>query len=167
VWWFISPFRNYIALAYYEDPFGKDRIPSSVIGKFFFFNYCFTVVAFFLLSLLAFLVFKNGLAYTGTVSRFFVNLLCWLQLVVSPFFARFVPFRVEPSWLGACAGRPTTWMFGVAALLYAIAVAKRHQWVSSRLLGGTAIEPMQLTLAGGLSHQSIGDEAKEGAIQLV
>ncbi|XPS76075.1 hypothetical protein M3J09_008135 [Ascochyta lentis] len=59
-------------------------------------------------------------------------------------------------------------MFAIAASLCAAAWVKQHQWVYSVTLGGTAIEPMILTIpVGGPRNQSIGDEAREGAIRLV
>lgn len=58
-------------------------------------------------------------------------------------------------------------VFGFAALLYGIARRRQHPWVSSTVLGGTGIEAMVLTLPGpGPSHQSVGDEARTGAIRL-
>jgi len=58
-------------------------------------------------------------------------------------------------------------MFGIAAVLYGIAIARRHPLVSSSLLGGTGVEAMVLTLpSSGPSHQSVGDEAGDGAIRL-
>lgn len=77
---------------------------------------------------------------------------------------------MEPGWLRLCAVLAywiATCMFGVAALLYGIAGAMRHPWVSSRLLGGTGIEPMVLILPGTEpTHQSVGNEAREGTIRL-
>lgn len=59
-------------------------------------------------------------------------------------------------------------LFGVAVVLYLMAWRRQHQWVSSVTLGGTAIEPMVLTIPlTGPVYQSIGDEATEGAIRLV
>jgi hypothetical protein len=59
-------------------------------------------------------------------------------------------------------------LFGTAALIYGIAWIKRHQWVSSVTLGGTGIEPLLLMVpARGPRYQSVGDEAREGAIRLM
>lgn len=59
-------------------------------------------------------------------------------------------------------------LFGIAAVLYGLAWVKRHQWVSSVTLGGTAIEPMVLTVAvTGPRYRTVGDDARGGAIRLV
>jgi hypothetical protein len=50
----------------------------------------------------------------------------------------------------------------VLALLYEIAEARRQPWVSSRLLGSTGIG--LILPEKGHSHQSVGGEAREGAI---
>ncbi|KAF3053390.1 hypothetical protein E8E11_011837 [Didymella keratinophila] len=73
------------------------------------------------------------------------------------------PHRMIDQWY-----RSLTALFGIAVILYIIAWKKRHQWVSSVTLGGTAIEPMVLTVPlTGPVYQSVGDEATEGAIRLV
>jgi hypothetical protein len=105
-------------------------------------------------------------------TRIRVNILYCGQLVFYIYFVRIAWFRAaEHDWLTWCeiwvhciaAG-----MFGVAALLCSIAGTTRHAWVTSRLLGGTGIEPMVLMLPGrGPLYQSVGDEAREGAIRLV
>jgi hypothetical protein len=102
-------------------------------------------------------------------TRLGVNLLYFVQLIFSALYSGYYQpstndwlslFVVSAYWVATC-------MFGVAALLYGIAGARRHPLVFSKLLGGTGIEPMVLTLHGlGPSHQSVGDEAREGAIRL-
>lgn len=100
----------------------------------------------------------------GVWIRFCVNALCCIHLAIS---------WCEPTNYGigqyvrifylVVAG-----FFGTAALLCSVAWAKRHQWVSGVTLGGTAIEPMVLTVpGGGPRYQSVGDEARGGAIRLV
>jgi hypothetical protein len=105
----------------------------------------------------------------GVAPRLGVNLLYFVQLIFSVLYSDcYQP--LEKYWLslsGVSAYWVATCIFGVAALLYGIAGARRHPLVSSKLLGGTGIEPMVLTLQGlGPSHQSVGDEAREGAIRL-
>jgi hypothetical protein len=106
------------------------------------------------------------------VSRVGVSILYCGQLVFSLYINRFVLFQAaKDDWITRCE----LWvhciaasLFGVAALLCSIAWTMRHTWVSSILFGGTGIEPMVLMLPGrGPLYQSIGDEAREGAIQLV
>jgi hypothetical protein len=59
-------------------------------------------------------------------------------------------------------------MFAIAALLYGVVWIRRHTWVSSRTLGGTGVEPMILMMPGRrLPYQSVGNEAREGAIYLM
>jgi hypothetical protein len=105
----------------------------------------------------------------GVATRLGVNLLYFVQLIFPALYSGYYQpsakhwltlFVVSAYWVATC-------MFSVAALLYGIAGARRHPLVSSKLLGGTGIEPMVLTLHGlGPSHQSVGDEAREGAIRL-
>ena len=104
-------------------------------------------------------------------TRVGVNTLYCGQLVFYIYIDSFVLIRANHGWFIPCelwvhciaAG-----LFGVAALLCGIAWIMRHMWVSSRLLGGTGIEPMVLMLPGrGPLYQSVGDEAREGAIRLV
>jgi hypothetical protein len=105
-------------------------------------------------------------------TRVGVNILYCGQLVFSIYMDHFVLHRASKhGWLIWCelllhciaAG-----LFGVAALLCGTAWTMRHTWISSRLLGGTGIEPMVLMLPGrGPLYQSVGDEAREGAIRLV
>jgi hypothetical protein len=110
---------------------------------------------------------------SGVRSRLAINILCFVQLVAAALDPRFVysPIGLRSlGWLGlfsVWAYCISTCMFGVAVLLYGIANARRQSWVSSRLLGGTGIEPMVLVLPEwGPSHESVGDEAREGAIRL-
>jgi hypothetical protein len=106
----------------------------------------------------------------GVATRLGVNLLCFVELISPALYSGYSQFPEKLDWLflfvfSVCW--VATCMFGVAALLYGIAGARRHPLVSSKLLGGTGIEPMVLTLQGlGPSHQSVGDEAREGAIRL-
>jgi hypothetical protein len=109
----------------------------------------------------------------GVRSRPAINILCFVQLVAAASDPGLVysPIGLRSlGWLGlfsVWAYCISTCMFGVAVLLYGIAKARRQSWVSSRLLGGTGIEPMVLVLPEwGPSHESVGDEAREGAIRL-
>jgi hypothetical protein len=117
-----------------------------------------------------FLVFSFARAgLPGVATRLGVNLLCFVQLIFPALYYGY--YQLTPGYWLSLLVVSTYWvatcMFGVAALLYGIAGARRHPLVSSKLLGGTGIEPMVLTLHGlGPSHQSVGDEAREGAIRL-
>jgi hypothetical protein len=114
-----------------------------------------------------------GPGLPGVRSRLAINILCFVQLVAAasdPGFG-YSPIGLRSlGWLGlfsVWAYCISTCMFSVAVLLYGIAKAKRQPWVSSRLLGGTGIEPMVLVLPEwGPSHESVGDEAREGVIRL-
>jgi hypothetical protein len=111
---------------------------------------------------------RPGLPGSGT--RLGVNFFCFVQLLFPAFSYIYVDGLVVPLWLflwSKSVYQIATWMFGVAALLYGIANARRHPLVSSSLFGGTGIEAMVLALPGlGPSHQSVGDEARDGAIRL-
>lgn len=103
--------------------------------------------------------------------RVFINLLYCMQLGFPVITSSFYRFHVEGGWVSGLMSL-LFWfaacLFGVAALLYIAASAKRHSWVSSTLLGGAGIEPMILWLPeSGRSYESVGNEAQEGAIQLV
>jgi hypothetical protein len=106
----------------------------------------------------------------GLGARLSVNILYFVQLVFPAFSHVSVQRQMVPGWPSLCSNvvyQIATCIFGVAALLYGIARARRHALVSSSLLGGTGIEAMILILPGlGPSHRSVGDEAREGAIRL-
>ncbi|CAI9626407.1 unnamed protein product [Alternaria burnsii] len=103
--------------------------------------------------------------------RILINLVYFVQLSLPTVSYSFYRFRVEGGWINGFMSLLfwfSACLFGVAALLYIAASIKRHLYVSSTLLGGNGIEPMTLWLPGtGPSHQSIGNEAQEGAIRLV
>jgi len=108
----------------------------------------------------------------GLGIRVGINILYCGQLVFRICVGRVAWFReAEHNWVIWCeiwVNFIAAGMFGVAALLCSIAGTTRHAWVTSRLLGGTGIEPMVLMLPGrGPLYQSVGDEAREGAIRLV
>jgi hypothetical protein len=111
---------------------------------------------------------RPGLPGLGT--RLGVNILYFVQLLFPAFSDVHAQRTVVPMWLvfwSYSAYIIAMLMFGVAALLYGIAKARRHPLVSSSLFGGTGIEAMVLVLPGlGPSHQSVGDEAREGVIRL-
>ncbi|UPX12228.1 uncharacterized protein EKO05_0002788 [Ascochyta rabiei] len=98
--------------------------------------------------------------------RIAVDILCCVHLTVGWF---------EPVPMGYEAGQNVrifylvvAGMFAIAAFLCAAAWVKRHRWVYSVALGGTAIEPMVLTVpVGAPRNQSVRGEAREGAIRLV
>lgn len=97
----------------------------------------------------------------GLVTRVGVNLVLCGQLAVYAFELGLLSVQAVTYAVAAA-------LFGVASLLYIIAWLRRHSWVSSRLLGGTGIEPIALMLPGrGPLYQSVGNEARQGPIHLV
>ncbi|KAH6211332.1 hypothetical protein HBI53_110530 [Parastagonospora nodorum] len=117
---------------------------------------------------------RPGLPNLGT--KLGVNVMYFVSLLFPGFSSAFDD-TFDSHYLKVGSGRLFTcifltfmiadFMFGIAALLYGIAKAKRHPLVSSSLLGGTGVEAMVLTLPrSGIPHQSVGDEAGEGAIRL-
>ncbi|KAH3954318.1 hypothetical protein HBI56_046640 [Parastagonospora nodorum] len=117
---------------------------------------------------------RPGLPNLGT--KLGVNVMYFVSLPF-PVFSSAFDHTFDSHYLKVGSGRLFTcmiltfmiadFMFGIAALLYGIAKAKRHPLVSSSLLGGTGVEAMVLTLPrSGIPHQSVGDEAGEGAIRL-
>lgn len=105
-----------------------------------------------------------------------VNLL-YFAFLFYPAFSSAFAYAIRDHCINVVRGWLVSWasftcfivmgMFGIAALLYGSAMARRHPMVSSSLLGGTGVEAMVLTLPRwGQSHESVGDEAGEGAIRL-
>jgi hypothetical protein len=100
----------------------------------------------------------------GLMLRAVVNVLCCTHLIYGWFIPMFYMSGDYLRFIYLVAAI----MFAGAAFLYIVAWLKRHQWVYSVTLGGTAIEPMVLTVAArGRIYQSVGNEAREGAIRLV
>jgi hypothetical protein len=103
--------------------------------------------------------------------RLRINLLYCIQLGFPVFSYGFYMFGATDGWFDRLMSLFfwfATCFFGVATVLYVAAHIKRHSWVSSTLFGGTGIEPMVLWLSGtGPPHQSVGNEAQEGAVRLV
>jgi hypothetical protein len=156
--WSVVLLRHiYLFFLTWKSTNAKETVP-----KLFF------IPVFFQTALLLVIRFSQA-GLPGVAPRLGVNLLYFVQLIFTALYSdRYQPLEKDwlyllvasAYWVAAC-------MFGVAALLYGIAGARRHPLVSSKLLGGTGIEPMVLTLHGlGPSHQSVGDEAREGAIRL-
>jgi hypothetical protein len=116
-------------------------------------------------------LYRPGLP--GVRSRLAINTVCFVQSVAAASDPGFDYSQIGLRSLGLLGLFPiwayfiSTCMFGVAVLLYGTAGVKRQPWVSSRLLGGTGIEPMVLVLPEwGPLHESVGDEAREGVIRL-
>jgi hypothetical protein len=152
-----------------EDPF---NIPTKIrVASVFVFFFCLPTLM-ITLATLGILREGSGFILPNILAvRAVINLLYFIQLSLPAVSYSFYRFRVEGGlvnefmsllfWFSAC-------LFGVAALLYIAASIKRHFYVSSTLLGGNGIKPMILWLPGtGPSHQSVGNEAQEGAIRLV
>ncbi|KAF2844337.1 hypothetical protein T440DRAFT_473472 [Plenodomus tracheiphilus IPT5] len=158
----------------FEDPFNTSFIAFASIG----FTLYITLIAISVMHVSAMhvsaqpsMIGSHLLRLRPVGVRFCINLVYCIQLGIPVLSSSFYRFRIEGGlvngfmsllfWFTAC-------LFGVAALLYIAAMIKRHSWVSSTLLGGTGIEPMVLWLpVTGPSHQSIGNEVQEGAVQLV
>jgi hypothetical protein len=151
------------------DPFNT---PTKItVASFVVFFFCLpTLIA--SLATLGILLEGSGFILPNILAgRVLINLVYCMQLSFPTVSYSFYRFRVEGGWVNGFMSLLfwfSACLFGVAALLYIAASIKRHYYVSSTLLGGNGIEPMILWLPGtGPSHQSVGNEAQEGAIRLV
>ncbi|KAF2124674.1 hypothetical protein P153DRAFT_124431 [Dothidotthia symphoricarpi CBS 119687] len=150
--WFVLPLLNFISLLAY-------RFDSK--------NYVIMILSLPATFLLAVRIWT---VTPGLQTRVGVNALYCGHLVFSIYLQRYAWDAEGSHWFIWCQyliKYIATGMFGSAALLYGMAWIRRHTWVSSRLLGGTGIEPMVLMMPGrGPLYQSVGDETRVGAIRL-